>query len=73
MISLEWVKDYVDLNDQDLKDLAVKVTRAGINVEKVVTNHIDNLVIGEVIECVDHPDSDHLHVCQVKINSDEVT
>ena len=30
MISLEWVKDYVDLNDQDLKDLAVKVTRAGI-------------------------------------------
>ena len=73
MISLEWVKDYVDLNDQDLKDLAVKVTRAGINVEKVVTNHIDNLVIGEVIECVDHPDSDHLHVCQVKINNDEVT
>ena len=73
MISLEWVKDYVDLNDQDLKDLAVKVTRAGINVEKVVTNHIDNLVIGEVIECVDHPDSDLLHVCQVKINSDEVT
>ena len=73
MISLEWVKDYVNLNDQDLKDLAVKVTRAGINVEKVVTNHIDNLVIGEVVECVEHPDSDHLHVCQVKIHEDEVT
>ena len=73
MISLEWVKDYVNLNDQDLKDLAVKVTRAGINVEKVVTNHIDNLVIGEVVDCVEHPDSDHLHVCQVKIHEDEVT
>ena len=62
MISLEWVKDYIDISDQDLKELAVKITKAGINVEKVVSNHIDNLVIGEVIECKDHPNSDHLHV-----------
>ena len=67
MISLNWVKDYIDLSGEDLKELAVKVTKAGINVEKVITNHIDNLVIGEVLECVDHPDSDHLHVCQVNI------
>ena len=67
MISLEWVKDYIDIDNEDLKELAVKVTKAGINVEKVITNHIDNLVIGEVIECVDHPDSDHLHVCQVDV------
>ncbi len=69
MISLEWVKDYIDISDQDLKELAVKITKAGINVEKVITNHIDNLVIGEVIECIDHPDSNHLHVCQVDIGS----
>ena len=69
MISLEWVKDYIDISDQDLKELAVKITKAGINVEKVITNHIDNLVIGEVIECIDHPDSDHLHVCQVDVGS----
>ncbi len=69
MISLEWVKDYIDINDQDLKELAVKITKAGINVEKVITNHIDNLVIGEVVDCIDHPDSDHLHVCQVNIGS----
>ena len=67
MISLEWVKDYIDISDQDLKELAVKITKAGINVEKVITNHIDNLVIGEVVDCIDHPDSDHLHVCQVDI------
>ncbi len=67
MISLEWVKDYIDIENEDLKELAVKITKAGINVEKVITNHIDNLVIGEVIECVDHPDSDHLHVCQVDV------
>lgn len=73
MISLEWVKDYIDISDQDLKELAVKITKSGINVEKVITNHIDHLVIGEVLECVDHPDSDHLHVCQVKISDSETT
>lgn len=67
MISLEWIKDYIDISDQDLHELAVKITTAGINVEKVITNHIDHLVIGEVLECVDHPDSDHLHVCQVNL------
>ena len=72
MISLNWVKDYIDLDGMDLKELAVKVTKAGINVEKVITNKIDHLVIGEVLECVDHPDSDHLHVCQVNLG-DETT
>lgn len=67
MISLNWVKDYIDLKGEDLKELAVKITKAGVNVEKVITNHIDNLVIGEVLECVNHPDSDHLHVCKVDI------
>jgi len=70
MISLNWVKDYIDIESEDLKELAVKITKAGINVEKVITNHINNLVIGEVLECVDHPDSDHLHVCQVNIGSE---
>ena len=70
MISLNWVKDYIDINDQDLNDLAVKITKAGINVEAVISNKIDNLVIGEVIDCIDHPDSDHLHICQVNIGNE---
>lgn len=65
MISMNWVKDYVDLDGIDLKDLAVQVTKGGLNVEGVIDHHIDNLVVGEVLECVDHPDSDHLHVCKV--------
>lgn len=72
MISLNWVKDYIDIENEDLNELAVKVTKAGVNVEKVIKSRIDNLVIGEVKECVDHPDSDHLHVCQVDIG-DKVT
>ena len=72
MINLEWVKDYIDISDQDLSELAVKITEAGINIEKVITNKIDNLVIGEVKSCIDHPDSDHLHLCQVDIGKDEL-
>lgn len=69
MISLEWVKDYIDISDQDLEELAVKITKAGINIEKVISKKIDNLVIGKVIECKKHPDSDHLHVCKVNIGN----
>lgn len=69
MISMNWVKDYVDVSDENLEELAVKITRGGLNVEDVITNHIDNLVIGEVIECTDHPDSDHLHVCMVNVGA----
>lgn len=72
MISLEWVKDYIDISDQDLEELAVKITKAGINVEKVITNQIKNLVIGEVVECIPHPDSDHMHICQVNIGKSEL-
>ena len=67
MISLEWVSDYIDISNEDLKELAVKITKAGINVEKVITNHIDNLVIGTITKCENHKDSDHLHVCEVLI------
>ena len=70
MISLNWIKDYIDIGNEDLKELAVKITKGGVNVEKVITNHIDNLVIGEVLECDEHPDSDHLHVCKVNVGEE---
>ena len=72
MISLNWVKDYIDIEDQDVRELATKITKAGINIEGVYTKKIDNLVIGEVVECEDHPDSDHLHVCKVNLGDEEV-
>ena len=68
MISLNWIKDYIDLDGEDLKELAVKITKAGVNVEKVITNHIDNLVIGEILECEDIPET-HLHLCKVDIGN----
>lgn len=70
MINLEWVKDYIDISDEDLKELAVKITKAGINVEAVISRHIDNLVIGKVTKVEKHPGSDHLHICEVDIGEE---
>ena len=70
MISMNWVKDYIDLKDENLEELADKVTKAGINVEHVIKTGIDNVVIGEVKTCTNHPNSDHLHICTVDVGTD---
>ena len=70
MISLEWLNDYVDISDIDPKELAEKITKAGVNVEKIITNHINNLKIGQVVECINHPNSDHLHICKVDVGGE---
>ena len=72
MISLNWVGDYIDIKDQDVNELATKITKAGINIEGVYTHKIDNLVIGQIKKVELHPDSDHLHVCKVDIKDEEL-
>ncbi len=69
-ISTNWINDYVDIKDLDKRKIADLVTNAGVNVEAVTSCDLDNLVIGEVIECNPHPDSDHLNVCLVNIGSE---
>lgn len=69
-LSKNFVKDYIDI-DVDIKDLAEDMTRVGNEyeaAEKLI--NATNLIIGEVIECEEHPDSDHLHVCKVNIGSE---
>ena len=70
MISMNWVKDYIDIQDENLEELADKVTKAGINVEHVIKTGINNVVIGEVKTCINHPNSDHLHICTVDVGTD---
>ena len=69
MISLNWVSDYVDIKDEDIDSLTDKITKFGVNIESVKKNNINNLVIGEIKEVENHPDSNHLHVCKVDIGS----
>ena len=71
MISLNWVGDYVDIENEDIQKLTTKITNFGVNIEEVISKHIDNLVIGLVKKVDKHPDSDHLNVCMVDIGDCE--
>ena len=65
-----FVKDYVDI-DVDLKTLAEDMTGVGNeydSAQKLI--NATNLVVGEVVECEMHPDSDHLHVCKVNVGNE---
>lgn len=69
-ISKQWLRQYIDIDDLSIEEIADKITTAGSEVEGIKRmSEGSNLVIGEVLSCVDHPDSDHLHVCQVNIGS----
>ena len=71
-ISLNWIKDYVDIENENPKEMGEKITRAGVNVEGVKTLNISNLVVGYVEGKESHPDSNHLSVCQVNIGEEVV-
>lgn len=69
-LSTNFVKDYIDI-DVDEKTLAEDMTRVGNEYDscgKLI--NATNLVVGEVLECEMHPDSDHLHVCKVDVGNE---
>lgn len=73
-ISKNWLKDYLDLDgitDEELyKIISFHVCEIE-TMKKLVDASL--LSIGKVLECVMHPDSDHLHVCQVEIKPGEIS
>lgn len=72
ILSKNFLKDYVDIDENiDIKTLAEDMTRVGNeydSAEKLVP--ATKLVIGKVLECTEHPDSDHLHCCKVDIGTE---
>lgn len=71
-ISLNWIKDYVDIENEDVYQMADKITNSGVNIEHINTVNLNNLVIGKVISCIPHPNSDHLHVCVVDVGDEKL-
>ena len=74
-ISYNWLKEYVDFSLLP-NELAKVLTAAGLEVEGVekvesVKGGLDGLVIGEVLTCEKHPNSDHLHVTTVNVGQEE--
>ena len=68
LVSLNEIKKYMSLDGFTPEQIANGLTFAGIEVEEITTKASGtNLVIGEILECIAHPDSDHLHVLQVNL------
>lgn len=70
-ISYNWLRQYVDI-DMSPEQLAAALTSIGLEtggIEEVesIRGGLKGLVIGKVLTCTEHPDSDHLHVTTVDL------
>lgn len=70
-VSLNWLKDYLDLDDLTNEELYEKIS---LHISEIETmkklSEATNLVVGEVLTCQMHPDSDHLHICEVNLGKE---
>ena len=66
-LPISWLREYIDIDDLSVQDLADRMTFAGIEIEGIETvgGVPEKLVVGEVRTCESVPESDHLHKCRV--------
>ena len=74
-ISYNWLKEYVDF-DLTPNEVAEALTSIGLEVGSVeeiqtIKGGLEGIVIGEVLTCEPHPNSDHMHVTTVNLGSGE--
>lgn len=64
-VPLSWLREYVDVNI-DVDELAHRLTMAGNEVDSIERfGHIDNVVVGEVLQVSAHPNADRLRLVRV--------
>ena len=75
LVSYKWLNEYVDVKDVAPKDLADRLSLTGIEVEGLESPEagLKKIVVGDVKECIPHPDSDHLSICQVNVGEEELS
>ena len=72
-VPLSWLNEFVDLRDQTVQNVSDLLTFSGVEVEAIETTGTvldEHFVVGEIIACEDHPNSDHLHICKVNAGSE---
>ena len=74
-ISYKWLKEYVDFN-LSADEVAAALTSIGLEVDGVeevqsIKGGLEGIVIGEVLTCEPHPNSDHMHVTTVNLGTRE--
>ena len=75
-ISFNWLKDYLKF-DLTAEKVAAILTSTGLEVEHVETveqipGGLEGVIVAEVVECVAHPDSDHLHVTKLNTGAPDL-
>ncbi len=75
-ISYKWLREYVD-TDLTAQQVADALTSAGLEVDGVeevqtIKGGLEGLVVGHVLTCEPHPNSDHMHVCTVDVGQPEI-
>ena len=70
-ISYNWLKEYVnfDLSPEEVADAltSIGLETGGVEEVQTIKGGLEGLVIGEVLTCEDHPNSDHLHITTVNL------
>ncbi len=70
-LSLKWLSDFIDLSGLTTDEIVNRMVKCGFEVEEITyLSRASGLVAGKVIECNEHPDSDHLHVTKVDIGNE---
>lgn len=70
-VNLEWLRELVDLSGLSTLDIVNKASLYSIEIEGVdQVIHGTNLVVGHVLSCVPHPNSDHLHCLKVDVGEE---
>jgi phenylalanyl-tRNA synthetase beta chain len=66
-ISLQWLSEWIGAPLPAPRDLAARLTMAGLEIEGVTAAAppLPGVIVGEILECVKHPNADTLSVCQV--------
>ena len=76
-ISYNWLKDYIDtpLTPAQLADALTSIGLETGSVEEVesIRGGLRGIVVGKVLTCVEHPDSDHLHITTVDLGDGQPT
>ncbi len=76
-ISLNWLKDYLELDAHSPETVGDILTSIGLEVEGIETvesipGGLHGVVVGEVVECVQHPNADRLSLTKVNVGVDDL-
>jgi len=74
LISIDWIRDFVTLPNLSAKEIYTRFTLATAEVEGIITvdEHLEQIVVAEIISFEKHPEADKLNLVTFKISNSEI-